>query len=115
MVEMSFSYNATAKEPRSNFQYELIGTDGIIRYNREEHNFELRNSKGTRHLPWYPEKNFTGMYHEFLHALSKGEDRNMPSARDGLAATCVARAATNQAIAERASASKSQSIGLSRK
>ena len=106
MVEMSFSYNATAKEPRSNFQYELIGTDGVIRYNREEHNFDIRNSKGTQHLPWYPEKNFTGMYHEFLHALKSGKDRNMPSARDGLAATRVARAATNKAIAERPPTSK---------
>ena len=56
MVEMSFSYNATASQPRSNFQYELIGTDGIIRYNREERNFEVRNSHGTRHLPYTPKR-----------------------------------------------------------
>ena len=47
MVEMSFSYNATSREPRTHFQYELIGSDGVIRYNREEHSFELRNSHGT--------------------------------------------------------------------
>lgn len=35
MVEMRFSYNATSKEPRSHFQYELIGTDEVIRYNRD--------------------------------------------------------------------------------
>lgn len=101
MIEMSFSYNATSKEPRSHFQYELIGTDGVIRYNREEHNFEIRNSHGTRYLPWQPEKNFRGMYRELLHALTHDADRNMPLAQDGLAATRIARAATEQAISER--------------
>ena len=101
MVEISFSYNATSVEPRSNFQYELIGTDGVIRYNREEHSFEVRNSRGTRHLPWFPEKNFRGMYEEFVYALSTGQDRHMPSAGAGLAATRIARRATEQAMRER--------------
>lgn len=102
MVEMSFSYNATSKEPRSHFQYELIGTDGVIRYNREEHNFTVRNSQGTLHLPWHPEKNFRGMYEELARALREGSQGNMPTAVDGLAATRIARAATNKIIAERA-------------
>ena len=75
MVEMSFSYNATSAEPRSHFQYELIGTDGVIRYNREEHTFEVRNSRGTLHLPWYPEKNFRGMYEELARATRRGYRR----------------------------------------
>lgn len=106
MVEMSFSYNATSKEPRSNFQYELIGTDGVIRLNREEHSFEVRNSHGTQYLPWHPEKNFMGMYRELLFALTNNDDRNMPLANDGLMATKIARNATNQAIAERESGSQ---------
>jgi len=101
MVEISYSYHATSKHPRSNFQYELKGTDGVIRYNREEHNFELRNSHGTQHLPWYPEKNFLGMYKELEYVLAHNEDRNMPSATDGLKATQIARQATLQAIADR--------------
>ena len=101
MVEMSFSYNATSKEPRSNFQYELIGTDGVIRYNREEHSFEIRNSQGTKYLPWEPEKNFLGMYKELHRALSTKKDGNMPLAEDGLAATRIARAATEDAISNR--------------
>ena len=101
MVEMIFSYNATASQPRSNFQYELIGTDGIIRYNREERNFEVRNSHGTRHLPYHPEKNFRGMYHQLHRALSTGDDSIMPLAHDGLMATRIARAATEQAIRDR--------------
>lgn len=106
MVEMSFSYNATSSEPRSHFQYELIGTDGVIRYNREEHSFELRNSHGIRYLHWHGEKNFAGMYAEFSHALWTGEARNMPTASDGLAATLISRTATEQAIADREGPSK---------
>lgn len=106
MVEMSFSYNVTSKEPRKHFQYELIGTDGVIRYNREEHNFELCNSFGTQHLPWHPEKNFAGMYTEFAKALATGQPGNMPTARDGLIATRIARKATEQAMRDRDPASK---------
>jgi predicted dehydrogenase len=101
MVEMSFSYNATSREPRTHFQYELIGSDGVIRYNREEHSFELRNSHGTQWLAWHPEKNFAGMHTEFSHALSTGDARGMPTAKDGLIATRIARLATEEAIRDR--------------
>lgn len=113
MVEMSFSYNATSKEPRSDFRYELIGTDGVIRYHREEHSFEIRNSYGTRFLQWHPEKNFCGMYSEFAHALATGQNRNMPLGEDGLAATRIARAATEQAMAQRSPGSKSHPSSMS--
>lgn len=101
MAEMSFSYNATSLEPRTHFLYELIGTDGVIRYSREEHLFELRNSYGTQHLPWYPEKSFTGIYLEFAGALESGDPAEMPTAHDGLMASRVARNATEQAIRDR--------------
>ncbi len=101
MVEISFSYNATSREPRTHFQYELIGSDGVIRYNREEHSFELRNSHGTQWLAWHPEKNFAGMHGEFVHALSTGDLRDMPTAKDGLLATRIARLATEEAIRDR--------------
>ena len=106
MVEMSFSYNATSREPRTHFQYELIGTDGVIRLNREEHSFELRNSKGTQWLAWHPEKNFWGMHAEFSHVLATGQLRNMPTANDGLMATRIARIATEEAIRDREFCSK---------
>ena len=101
MVEMSFSYNATSREPRTHFQYELIGSDGVIRCNREEHSFELRNSHGTQWLAWHPEKNFAGMHGEFAHALSTGDLRDIPTAMDGLLATRIARLATEEAIRDR--------------
>src|SRR5690606_207342 len=34
-VEISYSYCATAKEPIHHFAYHLIGTEGVIRYERE--------------------------------------------------------------------------------
>lgn len=114
MIEMSFSYNATSKEPRSNFQYELIGTDGVIRYNREEHSFELRNSHGTHYLPWHGEKNFAGMYQELVRVLRTGQLGNMPSAEDGLAATEIAELATRQAIAERETFSRGSRSSMCR-
>jgi predicted dehydrogenase len=114
MVEMSFSYNATAKEPRTHFQYELIGTDGVIRFNREEHTFEVRNSHGTRYLPWHPEKNFAGLHREFAHALFTGEPRNMPTAEDGLAVTRIARAATEEAIRDRELSSRTHPSSVCR-
>jgi predicted dehydrogenase len=101
MIEVSFSYNTTSREPRTNFLYEIIGTDGVIRYSREEHAFELRNSFGTQHLPWHPEKSFAGMYEELVRALGSGRPGDMPTAGDGIRATRIARTATEQAIRDR--------------
>lgn len=98
---MSFSYNATSKEPRTNFLYQLIGTDGVIRYNREEHAFELRNSHGTQHLPWHPEKSFVGIHAEFAKALQSGRPGDMPTARDGIKASRIAQAANEETIRTR--------------
>ncbi len=100
-VEVSFSYNATSQEPRPHFLYELVGTDGVIRYDREEHSFVLRNSHGTQYLPWHPEKSFVGLYEAFAQALRSGEAGNMPTAQDGIAASRIAQTATEQAIRER--------------
>lgn len=108
MVEMSFSYNATSMDPRTNFLYELIGTDGVIRYSREEHSLELRNSHGTEHLPWHPEKSFVGLHAEFAKALESGRPEDMPTARDGLMASRIAQAATEQAIRNRDEPSKTR-------
>lgn len=114
MVEVSFSYNATSREPRSHFLYEIIGTDGVLRYCREEHSFELRNSHGTQWLPWHPEKNFAGMHAAFVRALATGEPGDMASARDGLLATRIARLATEQAMREREVTSRGQQSTLVR-
>ena len=101
MVEISYSFGHTSREPRCHFVYELIGTEGVIRYDRQARVFELVNKQGTRHMDWHEEKNFDGMYHEFKHALETGQTGNMPTADDGLAATRIARLATEEAMRER--------------
>jgi len=100
-VEISVSYTHTAKEPRSHFVYELIGTEGVIRYDREERVFEVRSGRDTRRLPWHEEKNFEGMYAAFEGALRSGLGGNLPTGHDGLIATRIATTATESVIAER--------------
>lgn len=101
MVEMSFSYSATARDPLSYFSYELIGTGGVIRYNRDGWFFEMRNGYSTHVLSGGSEKNFHGMYQEFARALRSGEPGDLPTGEDGVIATGIARAATNEAIRNR--------------
>jgi predicted dehydrogenase len=97
-VEISFTYGHTAIEPRCEFEYELIGTDGLIRYNRQGRYFECVTRTGVQYLNWTEEKNFEGMYREFERALRTGIPGDMPTAADGLAATRLARLATEDAI-----------------
>ncbi|HEX2951125.1 MAG TPA: Gfo/Idh/MocA family oxidoreductase [Armatimonadota bacterium] len=101
MVEMSFSYCHTAAEPINVFTYELIGTDGLIRFDRTARVFEVRNSSGTQQLEVTHEKNFDGMYAAFADALEKGCSDMLPTAYDGLMATRIARTATEDVMAHR--------------
>lgn len=100
-VEMSFTYGHTVQEPVSQFVYELIGQEGLIRYDRNAGLFEVRRPDGTERLPWSHEKNFEGMYAAWARALASGDLSGMPSGADGLAAVRIAREATNQAIASK--------------
>jgi len=100
-VEMSFSYCHTATDPVNHFSYHLIGTDGLIRYDRDGWHLEVRNSRGTEVLPGASEKDFQGMYREWSHALHTGDLRDMPTGRDGLVVTRLARTATEECIAQR--------------
>ncbi len=101
MVEISYAYGHTIKEPRSQFLYELIGTDGIIRYDRNAGVFEVLTPAGARRLDYHEEKNFDGMYRAFEQALRTGEHGDLPTAEDGMVVTRIARSATDQAIASR--------------
>jgi len=100
-VEVSYSYHHTAKVPRSEFVYEIVGTDGVVRYDREARSFTVADSGGTRALPFHPEKSFEGMYAELARALRSGESSLLGSAGDGLRAIEIARAATDEARARR--------------
>jgi predicted dehydrogenase len=101
MVETSFSYCHTAREPRSEFSYHIIGTGGVIRYDRDGYVLETRNGAGTLRVPGASEKNFPGMHAEFAEALRTGDPRDLPRAEDGRVATKIARQATEMAMAKR--------------
>ena len=101
-VEMSFSYCHTVREPINHFSYHLIGTHGLIRYDRDGWHFELRSGCGTDYFPGADEKNFAGMYHAFARALESGDPGYMPTGRDGLIAVRISRTATEQAVRDRA-------------
>lgn len=100
-VEMSFSYGHTVKEPHPRFTYDLIGTGGMIRYDRDGWLFERRNGEGTLVAPGSSEKDFPAMHAAFSKALATGDWSEMPSGTDGLEATKIARIATEQVIAMR--------------
>ena len=101
-VEMSFSYGFTAREPAPLFTYDLIGTGGTIRYDRNGWVLERRNGEGTLVAPGSSEKDFPGLHAAFARALNTGDWSEMPSAEDGLEATRLARVATESVIAMRA-------------
>jgi len=101
MVEMSFTYGHTVKESNPHFSYHLIGTGGVIRYDRDGYILEARTGEGTIRVPGASEKNFHGMHAAFSEALRTGQPGHLPSGRDGLIATQLARRATDNAIEQR--------------
>lgn len=101
VVEVSFSYCQTAAEPRDTFLYELIGTDGLIRYRREGWSFEVRDASGTQWLPGSAEKDFHGMYAAWRDSLESGCLGETPDPEDGRIATSIATRATNEILMDR--------------
>ena len=91
----------TVREPISLFQYHLIGTGGLIRYEREGWILEARTGTETIRVPGASEKSFPGMYDALASALLTGDDGDMPSPQDGLIATRIARTATDRAMERR--------------
>ena len=102
MVEMSYSYHHTAQHKRHEFVYELIGTDGVIRYDRDAESFTLDTASGTQPLPFHPEKDFAGLYAEWAAALHGRSAPLLASAAAGQRVTEIARQATEQAMQTRA-------------
>jgi predicted dehydrogenase len=101
MVEISYSYCHTAAEPEAWFTYELIGAEGVIRYDRQRGDVVVRSSSGTETYPAGRGKDFAGMYAEFARALDAGGSDLLASADDGIMATRITREATAEAIAGR--------------
>lgn len=101
MVEISYSYGFTTKNRLHEFIYELIGTKGVIRYDREARRFTMETVDGTEEFEWHDEKNFVGLYEEFALALERGHSDLLTSAADGMRVTEIAHEATEQAIRNR--------------
>jgi len=101
MVEISYSYHHTTGGKRKEFVYELIGTDGVIRFDRDAHSFGMDNQTGHHKLEFGGEKDFVRLYQEWAHALETGHSDLLTSARDGMRVVEIARESTNQAIAHR--------------
>ncbi|MEM7626899.1 MAG: Gfo/Idh/MocA family oxidoreductase [Planctomycetota bacterium] len=100
-VEIGYSYGHTARQPESVFQYEIIGTDGLILYDRNRSRFELRNASGTHPQEYHEEKGFDDMHRAFARALHTGRPGDLPTAEEGLRVTDLATDVTAQAIASR--------------
>lgn len=97
-VEMSYSYCHTAKNPKNEFIYELIGTEGVIRYDRANGSFQMENTEGSQEFDFHGEKSFKGLYEEWAKALVSGSSELLTSAEDGQRVVEIARTATNQVI-----------------
>jgi predicted dehydrogenase len=100
-VEVSYSYYHTTRRRHSEFQYEIIGTGGVIRYDRGRRAFTLDDARGTHSLQWDREKNFHGLYEALARFLETGESSLLGTADDGLWASEIAIGATEQARARR--------------
>ena len=100
-IEMSYSYGHTTGGKRKEFVYELIGTEGVIRYDRDARFFGMENNVGSHTFEFAGEKNFVRLYDEFALALKNGGSELLTSARDGMRVVEIARAATNMAIEHR--------------
>ena len=103
LVEISYAYHHTAKAARSEFVYEIIGREGVIRYDRERKSFTLDNSAGSHSFEFHDEKDFAGLYREFANVLRTGHSDLLTSAEAGLRVTDIARNATNIAMKSRPS------------
>ncbi len=100
-VEVSYSYHQVSRMPRKEFVYELIGTEGVIRYDREERSFTLDHPGGREVLPYADEKNFPGMYAEFTTALATGQSDLLAGVDESLCVIDIARESTLEAIDRR--------------
>jgi len=101
VVEISYAYTHNAQNRRSEFVYELIGTDGIIRYDREAESFFMENTSGRHDLPFAHEKDFAGLYREWATALHTGRSDLLTTAEAGVHVADLARRATDAVIAGR--------------
>jgi predicted dehydrogenase len=100
-VEVSFTYGHTAKEPLSWFSYEVIGTGGVARFDRNGYVLEARNGEGVLIGHGTGEKDFDRMYLQFAEYIHSGRVGDLASPRDAIVATEIAVSCTDMAIQKR--------------
>jgi predicted dehydrogenase len=100
-VEVSFTYGHTAKEPLSWFSYEIIGTGGVARFDRNGYILETRNGQGVHSVPGTGEKDFDGMYRQFAEFIHTGRKGDLASPQDAMVASEIAVGCTDRAIQKR--------------
>jgi len=101
VVEISYSYHHTTRNVRSEFVYELIGSEGVIRYDRQAARFTLEDGDGGSELPFFPEKSFPGLYRAWSEFLHTGSSDLLTSGEAGLRVAEIARLATDEVIQRR--------------
>ena len=101
MVEISYSYCHTSKEPRNELVFELIGRDGVIRHEMATGAVTVYGTQETQEYQFSSEKNFQDMYAEFARALGARTSDLLATPEDGLQAARIAREATEQAVHSR--------------
>ena len=101
MAETSISYGHVCANRLMAYRYDIIGTDGVIRYDKGTATFELQDAAGVHAFDFAEEKDFAGLYRTLLEARRTGDDSAMPSIEDGAIATKIAIAVTREALASR--------------
>ena len=101
MAETSISYGHVCANRLMAYRYDIIGTDGVIRYDKTSSTFELQNAQGVQTFAFAEEKDFAEMYRAMFNARSTGDFSGMPMLEDGAIATKIALAITREAMAER--------------
>lgn len=101
MIEISFSYCHTANEPVNEFIYELIGTEGVIRYDRNQKSIIVHGKSDSFELPHSDDLGFASMYKEVVSALDTGKTELLATGLDGLIATRISRESTEDAMRRR--------------
>ncbi len=101
VVEISYSYHQVSHRRRREFVYEIIGTDGVIRYDRDARLFVLDDARAHHEFPFSDEKDFVGMYEAFASALETGSSELLADGHQGLAVAEVAQRATTMAMRNR--------------
>lgn len=101
VVEMSYSFGHTCPKPYADFVYEVVGTDGVLRFDRERGLFRLWSSAGVTDLPIGHEKDFDGMYAAFVAVVAGVPGATHPTGEDALIATELAWRGVREAQARR--------------